>query len=79
MKMSGMKNQLKYAALTVVILLAFSVSVQPRAYAYVDPGSGLMFFQTLSAVVTGALFYGRQRLKALFTRQQTAKPEVTQE
>lgn len=77
--MTRMSNQLKYAAMTVVILLSFSVAVEPRAHAYVDPGSSLMFFQTLSAIVTGALFYGRRRLKALFTRKEAVKPEVTQE
>ena len=46
--------------------------VQP-AHAYVDPGSGLLMFQSLSAAFAGALFYFRHRLKAVFTRTRNRK------
>ena len=52
----------------ILLVLGVSFSMEQQAHAYVDPGSGLLVFQSLSAVVTGALFYFRRRLKQLFTR-----------
>jgi len=60
--------KLKFLAVTVLLLLALGVSLERPAYAYVDPGSSLLFFQSASAVVTGALFYFRRRLKMLIGR-----------
>lgn len=61
-----MRFKLTYYALTAALFLALGLSLEPRAYAYVDPGSSLLIFQSVSAVVTGVLFYFRRRLKALF-------------
>jgi len=64
-----MKNhKLKYFAVTALFFLALGASLERPAYAYVDPGSSLLVFQSLSAMVTGVLFYFRRRLKALFGR-----------
>lgn len=70
-----MSLKLKYFALTVVLFLALGCTFERSAYAYVDPGSSLLIFQTLSAIVTGAIFYLRRRIKALFTRQPSASTE----
>lgn len=64
-----MSFTLKYFALTAAIFVALACTFERQAYAYVDPGSSLLIFQTLSAMATGALFYLRRRIKALFTRQ----------
>lgn len=64
-----MKNhKLTYFAVTVLFFLALGSSLERPAYAYVDPGSSLLIFQSLSAMVTGVLFYFRRRLKALLSR-----------
>jgi hypothetical protein len=63
-----MSLRLKYFAVTCALALTLSVTFEGRAYAYVDPGSGLLLFQSLSAVFTGGLFYFRKRLKSLITR-----------
>jgi uncharacterized membrane protein len=63
-----MALKLKYFALTAALFIALTFCFERRAYAYVDPGSSLLIFQSLSAVVTGTVFYFRRRLKALFTR-----------
>jgi len=68
-----MSHKLKYFAVTAALFIALSFTLERSAYAYVDPGSSLLMFQTLSAVVTGALFYLRRRIKALFTRTSANK------
>lgn len=62
-----MANRLKYLAVTTVLMLALGLTFECRAYAaYIDPGSGLLIFQGIGAVVSGTLFYFRRRLKELF-------------
>jgi hypothetical protein len=64
-----LKNlKLQYGALTILLFLALGICLERPAYAYVDPGSGLMIFQSMGAVVTGTVFYFRRRLKALIGR-----------
>ena len=63
-----MKVTLQRLGLTLLLLIALSFAFERQAHAYVDPGSGLLIFQGISAVVSGALFYFRQRIKSLFTR-----------
>jgi hypothetical protein len=63
-----MVYKLKYFAVTLMLLVALSFSFERQAHAYVDPGSGLLIFQGISAVVSGALIYFRRRIRNLFTR-----------
>ncbi len=63
-----MVHNLKYFAITLMLLIALSFTFERQAHAYVDPGSGLLIFQGISAVFSGALFYFRRRLKNLFVR-----------
>lgn len=74
-----MTDRLKYYAITVVLFLMLSFSLERRAYAYVDPGSSLLVFQSLSAIFTGTVFYFRRRLKSLFTRAEAAEAQVQQD
>jgi hypothetical protein len=71
--------KLKYLAVNVFLVIALSFSFQRTAHAYVDPGSGLLAFQSISAVVTGVLFYFRSKLKALFRRSSNEVPGVPEE
>ena len=61
----------------VLLLLSVMVASEPRALAYVDPGSGLVIYQTVGALATAGLFWFRRRFKSLFTRNSasTEKPE----
>jgi hypothetical protein len=70
--------KLRYFAVTLALFVALSILLERPAYAYVDPGSSLLLFQSMSAMITGALFYFRRRLKALITRTPT-KPADTRE
>jgi hypothetical protein len=52
-----------FSGLQVCIFLA--ATVKP-AHAYVDPGSGLLFFQIGGSMLAGALFVMRTKLRKLF-------------
>lgn len=53
------------SALTLLFAFCLFAALEPRAYAYVDPGSGLLAYQTVSALVAGALFHFRRRLRRM--------------
>ena len=44
-----MVHNLRYFAITLMLLIALSFTFERQAHAYVDPGSGLLIFQGLSA------------------------------
>ena len=71
-----MSLRAKYFVITSALFLALSFSLERRAYAYVDPGSSLLLFQSASAIVTGTLFYFRRRLKALFSRAEPSEKKA---
>jgi hypothetical protein len=68
-----MHLRLKYFAVTCALALTLSIAFERRAYAYTDPGSSLLLFQSLSAMFTGGLFYFRKRLKSLISRSKFQK------
>ncbi len=70
-----MAHHLKYFAITLMLLIALSFTFEGQAHAYVDPGSGLLIFQGISAVFSGALFYFRRRLKNLFVKTPKSMPQ----
>jgi hypothetical protein len=70
-----MSHKMNYFFLTVALFLALGFCFERRAYGYVDPGSSLLVFQSLSAVVTGIIFHFRRRLKSLFTRNSAKSRE----
>jgi hypothetical protein len=70
-----MTHNLKYFAITLMLLVALSFTFERQAHAYVDPGSGLLIFQGLSAVFSGALFYFRRRLRNLFVKSSKNIPQ----
>jgi len=63
-----MAYRLKLALVTCLFCVALGLTLEPQAHAYVDPGSGLLLMQSLSAVVSGALFYFRRRIKNFFSK-----------
>jgi hypothetical protein len=74
-----MSLKIKYFAVTTGLFIVLSFAFERQAYAYVDPGSSLLVFQSLSALVTGAMFYFRRRLKALFSRSSSSSTEESGE
>ena len=61
-----MKVRLAHAVLTVCLVLAITCCFERPAYAYIDPGSGILACQALAAFFTGALFYLRKNIRKLF-------------
>jgi drug/metabolite transporter (DMT)-like permease len=56
-------------ALSALFFLCLFAAFERPAYAYIDPGSSLLLYQSLSAMVAGAAFYLRRRIKGLFSRR----------
>ncbi|MDP9049595.1 MAG: hypothetical protein M3O31_02585 [Acidobacteriota bacterium] len=61
-----MKSRLIFAVLTVCLMFSLLHLLERPAYGYVDPGSGILACQAMSAFVAGAIFYFRQRVRRLF-------------
>ena len=72
-----MARKLMYLVVTVLLIVALGCTFEPKAYAYIDPGSGLLIFQGISAAVTGTLIYFRRKLKALFVRPEKEEAHAT--
>jgi len=62
-------------AVSACLLLSVLCLLERPAYAYVDPGSGLLAFQSLTAFITGGLFYFRQKIKRLFRQKFPVKDD----
>jgi len=73
-----MAKKLMYLVVTALLIVALGFTFEPRAYAYVDPGSGLLIFQGISAVISGTLIYFRRRLKMLFVRSPKVEAPVVE-
>jgi hypothetical protein len=58
----------------VMMFLFFSLAFERRAYAYTDPGSGLLAVQYLLSLAAGALFYFRRYLAKLFGSRSRENP-----
>ncbi len=67
-----------YWSVTLLFVFSLGLCLERRAYAYTDPGSCLLLFQSLGAVASGALFYFRRTLKRLFVRSESKKPLAAQ-
>ncbi|GAC1415925.1 MAG: hypothetical protein NVSMB62_04680 [Acidobacteriaceae bacterium] len=53
-------------ALTLLFAFCLFAALEPRAYAYIDPGSGLLVYQTISALVAGTVFHFRRKIRRFF-------------
>jgi conjugal transfer/entry exclusion protein len=51
--------------LAAVQLIAVFIAVAQPAYAYVDPGSGLLAFQIITSTFAGMIFILRKRLQSI--------------
>jgi hypothetical protein len=52
--------------LAIAQVVALAVAFQRPAYAYADPGSGLLFLQVAGSMLAGGLFIVRSKLRKLF-------------
>ncbi len=72
-----MKLKIGYIAVTGLLLIMLCLTLEPRAYAYVDPGSSLLMYQSLTAMFTCGLFYFRRRLKSLLFRSKSEEIQTS--
>jgi|GEM_PF-1098261 len=59
-------KRLVLAALTLAQVVFVFSSLERTAYAYVDPGSGMLIVQFLSSALGGGIFFLRKRLRRIF-------------
>ena len=59
-------------------IVVFLFAAEKPAHAYVDPGSGLLFFQVAGSMLAGALFVLRSRIRKLFGLKPPASSSVHQ-
>jgi hypothetical protein len=62
--------------LSVVTCICLLAATERRAFAYIDPGSGLLALQSLGSVAAAAAYFMRRRIMALFGKTTTATPAV---
>lgn len=67
-----MRLRILYSFVTAAMFFCLSLAFEHKAYAYVDPGSGLLMLQAAGTILTGVLFTLRRRIKSLFTRNKPA-------
>jgi hypothetical protein len=69
----------RLASIVLAIFVVFCVAVagEQRAYAYVDPGSGLLVIQSAASVAAAVGYFFRRKLKALFGGK-SSKPVVVE-
>ena len=59
-----------YRLFQLGLVFLLLLSMERRAYAYIDPGVGFAALQTVSATVFGALYFLRRRIKKLFQHKE---------
>jgi len=70
-----MKRLISFS-LAVFIALCMMVGSERRAWAYVDPGTGLIALQTLASVMAAYVYYVRRKIAAFFSRRKKAPTVV---
>ena len=68
-KLSGILFAIFTTSLIVLQMLAVLCALAQPAYAYADPGSGLLALQIMSTTFAGLIFMLRRRLRQLFGRR----------
>jgi len=68
-KLSGKLLAVLAISLMVLQMLAVLCALAQPAYAYADPGSGLLAIQFMSTTFAGIVFMLRRRLRQLFGRR----------
>ena len=61
-------GQTLYFCCTIGLLFTALVATSQPAYAYVDPGSGLLLFQILGSTFAGMMFLLRKNIRRFFDR-----------
>jgi hypothetical protein len=60
-----MRFRIYHLALTVCLVFAVACAFERPAYGYVDPGSGILACQAISAMFAGVIYYFRRRVMSV--------------
>jgi hypothetical protein len=63
-------------SLAVFCCVCLLIATERRAYAYIDPGSGMMALQTITAGLAAAGYFMRRKIGALFSRKKPVESVV---
>ena len=71
--------RLRFACLCIslAMLVCLAVSLEDKAYAYIDPGSGLFILQGVGGFFAGVLYWTRKHIKALIRRPTPVETAAT--
>ena len=64
-------KKLSASLLGITMVICFLIASERAAWAYVDPGSGLLAIQGFASVLGTVAYYFRRRIRALFGRKPT--------
>jgi hypothetical protein len=64
-----MRNAISLS-LTLFIFFCLLVATERRAFAYVDPGSGLLTLQAIASFLAGCGYFLRRKIRNFFGRSQ---------
>jgi len=75
--MIKMKNLLQIIPVFLIVLGALMLCERP-AYAYADPGTGLLAIQAVGSALVATGWYLRRKIYALLHRGSATKPQTTE-
>ena len=75
-RLVSLSSSLLSASLAVFCCLCLLLATERRAYAYIDPGQGMMALQSLGALLATAGYVLRRRIAALFGRSRAPETPV---
>jgi hypothetical protein len=60
-------------SLAVFVAICFLVATDRNAWAYIDPGSGLLVLQGMASALATCGYFFRRRIKTLFLKKELGK------
>jgi hypothetical protein len=72
-----MRWRFAYLCISVAMLFCLAISMEEKAYAYIDPGSGLLILQSVGGFFAGVLYLVRKHIKALIFRSTSVESSPT--
>jgi hypothetical protein len=65
-------KRLALAGFDLVICFCLFIATSSQAFAYVDPGSGLLALQSAASIAAASMYFLRRRIRGLFVRSAEA-------
>ena len=75
-RLTKMKKRLVLCLICILELSILAIAFEQCAYAYIDPGSGLLICQMGGSMLAGAIFVLRRKLRRLLCRGRAMEKSV---